>query len=277
MLHRVALTCIFHLVMTNSPFHIQIIRESLSARQRTNSAYSLRAFGRDLGVEPSTLSQVLNGKRPLPLKDCDSVATKLKLKPLERMKFMESAFRKRALLDNIPLPVSTDRYLLDESHYRIIAEWEHYAVLTSCDLSEFTLTVENTVSLFGISKLRAEAVLQNLLNAGLIREAEGGGRFEKTHSAVRTTEDISSQALRDSHLETLDIGKKMLETIDVLERDYSCENFAFDPADLPELKAAIREFREKISILAKKGKRKSTVYQMAIQAYPLSKSAKKGK
>lgn len=262
--------------MNETPFHLQLIREVLSKRQRVNPAYSLRAYGRDLGLDPSTLSQVIKGKRPLPIKNFDRVMKTLKLTPIERMKFMESGLKKRALLDQIQTKDSQDQFLLDESQYRVIAEWEHYAVFTLCDLADFKLTAETAAQKLGITRLRAEAVIQNLINSKILKVAEKG-TFQKASIALRTTEDISSQALVDSHLEALELAKKKIESVPVELRDFSSMNLAFDPDQLVELKAIIREFRKKVSTMAKSGKKKREVYQLAIQLYPLSKIEKQEK
>jgi uncharacterized protein (TIGR02147 family) len=255
--------------MNKSPFHIQLIREMLSKRQRANSSYSLRAYGRDLGMDPSTLSAVLKGKRSFPIKDCDRVIKSLRLTPIEKMHFMESALKKRALLDQIKTDAQ-EKFMLDESHYRVIAEWEHYAVLTFANIENAKLETATLSKKFGMTKLRAQSVLQNLINAKLLTQNEDGS-LSKTHDAVRTTEDITSEALRASHLEALELSKQKLESIPVELRDYSSLNIAFDPAQLTELKAIIREFRQKVSTLAKSGENKSEVYQLAIQLYPLTK------
>jgi uncharacterized protein (TIGR02147 family) len=255
--------------MNETPFHIQVIREALSKKQRANAAYSLRAFSRDLGLDPSTLSQALKGKRPLPTKSLDQVVKALRLTPKEKMHFMESALRRRALLEQIQVSEKESRFLIDESQYRVIAEWEHYAALTLCDLPGFVLTATSVAKRLGIPAFRAESVIQNLLNARLLEKTPDGS-YEKIHDAVRTSEDIASQALRDSHLETLEMGKKKLESIPIELRDFSSISFAADPDQLVELKAVIREFRKKVSALAKSGKKKREVYQLALQLYPVT-------
>jgi hypothetical protein len=49
-------------------YYLRKLKLDFSRRKRANSFYSLRAYARDLGVHPATLSQVLLGNRPLPLK-----------------------------------------------------------------------------------------------------------------------------------------------------------------------------------------------------------------
>ncbi|MEE6249990.1 MAG: hypothetical protein VX583_06285, partial [Bdellovibrionota bacterium] len=53
--------------MENTKAHyIHILMEKLSSRQSRNPSYSLRAFANDIGIHPSSLSQILKGNRGLP-------------------------------------------------------------------------------------------------------------------------------------------------------------------------------------------------------------------
>ena len=61
--------------LTNDPCYF--IREAYAARRVKNATYSLRAFARDLGVSHPLLSQVLNGRRPLTLKQAHKISALL--------------------------------------------------------------------------------------------------------------------------------------------------------------------------------------------------------
>src|SRR5205085_678222 len=127
---------------------------------------------------------------------------------------------------------------------------EHYAVLTLFDVDGFEPSLEEISNRLEISETRAEVVLGNLIQYGLIqRDTEGA--LMKAHPRVRTTEDISSQALRASHFETLELGKRKLEDVPVELRDFSSMMLAIDENKLPEAKAIIREFRKKMMELLK--------------------------
>jgi uncharacterized protein (TIGR02147 family) len=257
---------------TNNAFYINKIREGLSLKQRVNPSYSLRAYANFLGVHSSTLSQVLSGKRSLPLKSAKEVSEKLNLGPKDKTLFLESLYRIKTNLDDIKVDHNDDRFMLDESYSKVIAEWEHYAVLTLFDIDNFTASKEEISARLGITEMRAEVVLDNLLICNLINKNEEGA-FQKTHEKVRTTEDVTMKALHDSHIETLEMGKNKLEEIDVELRDYSAMTIAMDVEKLPEVKTIIREFRQKMSALLRDGK-KTDVYQLAIQLYPLTKTLK---
>lgn len=253
---------------------MQKLKEELSRRQQKSTRYSLRAYARDLGVHPATLSLMFQGRRSLPLKHSLPIAEKLRLSPKERTLFFESFHQAKTSLDQIKVSEEDERYMLDESYFKIIAEWEHYAILTLFDCADFNPAMSAIAARLGISELRIQVVLKNLLDCGLVKVDEHGC-LQKSHSNVRTTEDVMSNALQLSHLETLETGKNKLEEVEVALRDFSSVMIAVDPAKLTEAKTIIREFRQKMMALLRDGQR-SEVYQLAIQFYPLTKKTNKG-
>lgn len=256
--------------METQSYYLTKIKEDLSQKQRANPHYSLRAYARDLGVHPATMSQIIKGNRPLPLKDSGRVVEKMNLGPKERTLFLESLLKSKVKLDNIKIDDLDERFMLDESHYKIIAEWEHYAVLDLFELKGFEATLLEISQRLGITENRADVVVNNLLTAGLL-SAEKDATFKKVHEDVRTTEDIKSQALKDSHKEAMKMGIDKLDEIEVELRDFSSTTVAVDLDKLPEAKAIIREFRQKMSKLLRDGE-KTDVFQLAIQFYPLTKT-----
>lgn len=257
---------------TNNAFYINKIKEDLSLKQRANPQYSLRAYAKYLGVHSSTLSQVLTGKRGLPIKNAAVVASKLNLGPKERTLFLESLYQLKTSLDDIKVEQNDNRYMLDESYAKVIAEWEHYAVITLFDIDGFNADAEEISKRLGIHKNRAEVVLNNLLTCELVKTNEEG-LLVKAHSSIRTTEDVTSKALKDSHIETLEMGKNKLEEIEVDLRDFSAMTIAMDLERMPEVKTIIREFRQKMLALLRDGK-KTDVCQLSIQFYPITKQLK---
>ena len=249
-------------------FYIHKLKEVFSLKQRQNPQYSLRAFARDMGLHSSTLCQIFKGRRSLPLKVAPLVTKKLGLGPKDRTLFMESLNQIKTKIDKIKIPDHDARYMLDESYFRAIAEWEHYAIYTLFDLDHFIPSMENFSAHLGITIQRTEVVVNTLLKSGLLFYDQTGS-LRKSFLNLRTTEDINSQALVLAHLEALEMGKKKLEAVDVSLRDFSSITFAMDLEKLPEIKTIIREFRQKVAALAKDGN-KTEVFQMAIQFYPMT-------
>lgn len=259
--------------MSTQAYYLTKIKEDFSLKQRNNPHYSLRAYARDVGIHPATLSQIIKGKRPLPLKDSNAVAAKLNLGPKEKTLFIESLTRSKSAIDLIKINNIDDRLMLDESYYQIIAEWEHYALLELFNLKDFKRTKEEVAHRLDLTINRTEVVINNLMVCGLL-EVGKDGKLSKVHSDIRTTEDITSQALRESHKETLQMGKEKLEQVAIELRDFSSSTLALDLSKLPEAKLIIREFRQKMAALLEDGER-TEVYQLAIQFYPLTKTNEK--
>lgn len=197
---------------------------------------------------------------------------KLRLGPKDRTLFMESLMKIKTSIDDIEIEKEDSSYILDESYYKVIAEWEHYAVLNLLELVGFEGTLTEISQRLGITELRAEVVLSNLFTSGLIIKDEFE-KLKRTYPSIRTTEDVQSQALRDSHIETLKMGIHKLDEIEVELRDFSSTTVAMDLQKLPEAKTIIREFRQKMSALLRDGA-KTDVFQLAIQFYPLTKTKK---
>lgn len=64
--------------------------EAFEQRKEKNSAYSLRAFARDLEILPATLSQILNKKKGLSIQCAKHICKKLNLKQGEKVFFCYS-------------------------------------------------------------------------------------------------------------------------------------------------------------------------------------------
>ena len=256
--------------MKSEAYYLTCLRENLDKKQRFNPHYSLRAFARDIDVHPSTLSAVFKGNRALPFKCAKSVVRRLTLSPKEETLFIESLLKTKTKLDEIAVPANDERFMLDESHYKVIAEWEHFAVLELFDTKNFNANENEIAKKLGITESRAKIVLNHLIVSGLVKQ-DADGNLTPTHGKVRTTEDIQNQAIHQGHKEALELGLKKLEEIAVDLRDYSELVFALDMNRISEAKTIIREFRQKMSALLRDGEKKD-VYQLAIQFYPLTRT-----
>lgn len=254
-------------------YYISKLRDGLLLRQRQNPRYSLRAFARDLNVDSSTLSQIMNGKRSVPSKNARDFAARLGLNEKECTLFIESINRTSTNIDDIKISKLDQRFMLDESYYKVLAEWEHYAVLDLFDLKDFEPTAEFVQKRLNLTEARTDMVLNNLVNSGLL-VMEKNGKWKRAHPDIRTTEDMKGEALNQAHLEELDLAREKLLTIPKDQRDFSSSTYAIDPEKMDEAKTIIREFRQKMTALLKAGD-KSDVYMLAIQFFPLTDTEEK--
>lgn len=254
-------------MFSSKSFHISLLERELLLRQERSPLYSLRAFARDMNVHPSTLSLALKGKRNIPLAQASFIAQELNLNPEERTLFVESnqGFNR---LDLIKIQSHEQKFILDETHDKIVKEWEHLVVLELFNIKSFKASVAEVSSKLDITLDRATEVLENLIECDLLT-ADENGVYPTHKKSVRTSEDVPSEVIRQSHFESLEFGKKKLENIPVEMRDFSKIVMSFDKNNISEAKAIIREFRRKMDAFSKSGNH-DEVFQLAIQFYPMT-------
>lgn len=250
-------------------FYLFKLQEELSRRQRVNASYSLRAYAADLNIDSSNLSAIFRRKRGLPAKRAEGIAERLGLSPMERALFISSVYRKTCKIDQIPVVANKKKYLLDEAHYRLVAEWEYYAVLSLMETDDFQSDPEWMAERLDVSRQRIEVVLGNLKELGFIEE-KTEQKIERKVAKLETSEDIFSQALQKSHVEAMQLANKKIAETDVSQRDYSSMTMAIDPRKMNDAKAIIREFEDKMQVLMN-GSQLSEVYQLNVQFFPLTK------
>lgn len=259
------------LVMQNlTPNAVQLLRDEFAQRQRKNPAYSLRAFAQQIGLNPGTISSLFNGKRKLTPKTARKILKKMPMSPVKREVFQSSVRNDYLGVLDPSLSVSPAKILVEENHYRIISEWEHYAVLTLMDVRDFKSDPKWIADRLGLSLLRTEQVLHRLLSEGFIKK-DSKGHLKRSFERLATTEDVASQALREAHEDELKIASKKLSSIPIQERDFSSLMVATSKRKLSEAKNRIRLFRKEMIALLE-DPHADEVYQIQIQFFPLTES-----
>lgn len=224
-----------------------------------NPAYSLRAFARKLELSPSSLSEILNGKRKLSRSIASRISDRLSLDPQERADFLGR-------------DKSTRYTQLSMDQFHAIADWWHYGVLSLMNTQEFKPRAAWMAKRLGLPKNVIADAWTRLERLGLIVRDETGA-FRRGQPAYRTTDDVASPALRRSHAANLDLGKLSLESDPVELRDFTAITMAIDPTKLPEAKKLIRAFQDDLSALVESGER-THVYKFCTQLIPLTKDTK---
>lgn len=260
-------------MQTTEPFYLYTLREKLSSRQRKNPAYSLRSFAKDLEIDSSNLSAILQNKRALPHKRADLVAKKLKLPPKEFTLFVASTLRKQMTIDSIQVASDLKNYMMDDKYFKIISEWEYYAFLQLLRVKDFKPDMDWIAKRLGVGEPRVHQVIRHLLDLGFIKEETKKG-YVRTTPSLETSDGVESEALQASHRDSLEYAKVKLDTVPVELRDFSSVTLSINTQKIPQAKAIIREFQEKLHALLSSGTQ-DEVYQFNCQLFPLTKGSDK--
>lgn len=126
--------------MPSAALYHQVLQSEFAKRCDKNSRYSLRAFARALGIEPSALSQFLSKTRVPSYKMAQKIVKALALSPDEELQFLSSLSavqRSRGLVRlnprfrKLPAEVAAAArpHELSVELFRVIADLYHYCIL----------------------------------------------------------------------------------------------------------------------------------------------------
>jgi len=253
-------------------FSQRLLAQELGLRQRKNPSYSMRAFSRFIELPPPVVCEVINGKRGIPKYKAEVVAEKLQLSPKKKHEFIQCIRTPRAdlkRLSKVDDEANMKLLLNEENHFKVISEWEHFAILSLVKTKGFRSKTEWIAERLGISIVRADDCVRRLLDLGLLVPGEKG-KLTAAQEDTTTTIDVSSAAIQKGHMEALDIAKERLVSTPVKKRDYSSNTIEIDTKNIERAKVLILEFRRKISKFLSQGK-PDQVYQISMQLFPLSK------
>jgi uncharacterized protein (TIGR02147 family) len=153
------------------------------------------------------------------------------------------------------------------NHYKVIAEWEHYALLSLIETDDFQSNISWMAQRLNTSVLIVESALERLQQLKLI-DVDKEGNYFCTFSRLDIPSGIMCDALKQAHLEELDLAKKSLN-LPMNLRHFASETVAIDPKNIEKANDLINKFRKELSELLEQGSR-TEVYQVSIQVYPLT-------
>jgi len=249
-------------------YHIQKLNEVFETRQEKNEKYSLRAYARDLGLDPSTLSKVLQRQRNFPLGKVEQVVRNLGLQFDEKIDFSNSILKTRGMIvpanknPAVPLKLSQDE------HFRILSEWEHFALFSLIETAGFKNDIVWMTKRLNLSTQRCEQVLQTLISVGLVKE-NNDGTLQLVEKMLSSSDGVSSLALRLAHQRELGLAQQSLKIHNVTERDFSSLTISANRNQLQKAQKLTRQYLTELMELMQHGER-DDVFQISVQIFPLT-------
>jgi uncharacterized protein (TIGR02147 family) len=226
------------------------LRRTLVERCQRNPRYSLRAFARDLALDPARLSDVLNGKKGISRAVALQLASRLGMSTGETELLCDQVdslhARSRAVREAAVLRVAERRkarpreksLTLDTFH--VVADWHHFAILQLLKLPRCRSHPEWMARALGIRPVQVTEALERLERLELVERE--GDRFKVTQDYVSSPDGVPSEAVRKFHEQVLKKALEALYTQPVEERDFLTTLFPVSSEDLPTIRTRIRAF-----------------------------------
>lgn len=256
------------------------LRSNLVERISKNSSYSLRAMAQHLGLSPSSLSEVIKGKRNLSLAKAAALANKLGLKGKEaeyfcllvQIEHTADPIIKESVQNRIQiLNPQRKSHNLSLDLFKLIADWYHTAILHLAEVDGFEVTPQEISKRIGISVFEAATAIERLERLELLKKEDG--KYIKLNGFYSES-PIPNDSLRRFHKQTLEKAIESLQTQTPKEKIIRSETFAIDPALLPQADELMEEFVAKLLKLFAQSKKKTEVYHLGIQLFNFVKKGR---
>lgn len=243
----------------------QLIKAELARIQSTSPKFSMRSFAKKLGVSQTELSEVVNGKRK---PSSRLVINYFKLFSKNQAEYLGQIFS----LERSGLKLKKkDKHLhkLEEQQFKLMADWQHFAILSLFETYDFDSDVAWIAKRISATKAKTEEYLTTLKYLRLIKTTENG-TLALVNEGIKTSDEITSHAIREAHLKDLELVKNIIHSpLDLKMRDITSCTYAVNIKNIAKFKTLVRNFQDKVADLLEDDKAEE-VYRMSVYFYPLT-------
>lgn len=249
----------------------EFLKEELLRRCRSNPKYSLRAFGRSLGIEPSALSKLIHGKRSLTPQMFEKLAARLALPPASVEKYRPTGPLRRGRKGRVePIAVSIYRDIATEE-FDLIADWYHFAILELTHVRNFMPDRDWIARVLGITPLEVGIAVERLFTLGYLEKKEDGTWRDCSESVSIAKLESTSAARRELQRQILKKSLVALDEVPIENRSHTSMTMAIDSSKLPEAKRRIQKFQRELCEFLKGDKPpRDRVFHLGVSLYPVS-------
>ena len=228
-------------------FCAKILSEELDRRAIRNGSYSLRAFARDLGVSPASLSNILGCKQSLSKNLAEKISNELSLPQSSKELFLQfaefsgsrSTSHRTAAKSNLKILLRSRKSSLDLDAFAIIQNPWHFAVLEALKLKALAGDPKKISSFLRLELDEVLLLLSRLESVGLVRK--NNKIFEPTGTSTHTFPAEANHAVQNFHAAILSLGiasmKEKFETRTFVSLITACSS-----ADIENIETKLTEF-----------------------------------
>lgn len=249
---------------------LDLVRRDLIRLKSRSANYSLRAYAKRLGVSPSALSEVLNGKHPLTRRFAEKIASKLPDDSDTIQLLIAELKSKRSGDSRLRVPIKPQKHFtpVDMDQFHLIADWYYFAILSLAETNSFNSRPAWIAERLGIPRKTALTAIERLVRMGMLIRTPRG-QLKPTGAAYATTSEIPNSAIRQCHFQHLELAQTALNLESVESCDITAMTLAIDPNRMTEAKQMIRDFRRNMEAYLEAGS-KHEVFKLCIQLFPVS-------
>ncbi|MBX2987451.1 MAG: TIGR02147 family protein [Bdellovibrionaceae bacterium] len=253
------------------------LAREMEDRCQRNPRYSLRAFARDLGLQPGKLSEILRGRCGLSGAMAGAVALKLRLNSQERRHFVamveaehaRSPLRREQAREELKTLEAQHGFSeIEVEKFKIISDWQHLAIHEAFLTKGFPGTAAAVARRFGLEENAALEFMERLAAFGML-EKNSDGTWKRIDVSLGLSSGVPTRDVRRHHRLLMEKAIDAMENVAVAERDMTSLTVAVPEAALPKVREMIKEFRRRLNREMEETPVKDRVYCLNVNFFPL--------
>jgi len=186
------------------------LQGELARRCAENPRYSLRAFAQRLGVDHSTLSQILRGKRRVTPRSIERIGKSLRLTPERISGFAEFERHHPPVAMNVP---SRDQAVqLARDLVELLTHWVHFAILELTSLDTFRADSRWIAQVLGITVDEVNVAIARLVRYRLLDMSSPTHWDDRSRTRDSAIEDFVRYAVTQISEQARDLARRSLTT-----------------------------------------------------------------
>lgn len=237
------------------------LQSELARRLSSNPQYSLRSFALQLGINHSTLSQLLRGKRALTPRMVETLGARLGLRPEEIEAFVSRERQPGATV------ISREIQLLTLDTVALLSDSSHRAILELTSLEEFIPDTRWIARALDLTVDEINIALSRLTRLGLLEMVAADRWVDRSESDRASSDGFAQQVIRRLSEQVRQLsGAKAEEAPD--GETTSAARIEIGAAQAP----AVMELIERLRREAADSQRDEKEYQLEINLRPINQT-----
>ncbi len=264
------------------------LRAHAEDRKKANPRWSYSLWAKRLGLAGTApLTMILNGQRQAGPKLAEKMVHYFEFNARQREYFLDLVNLQKAGSDSSLSVLLMEKLkknnpqrefkLLDSQTFEAISSWQHYAVREMTQLPDFQED-SNWISerlRVKITPREVSKAIETLERLKLLaRNAQN--KLRPTQAEIQTTQDVSSEAIKRFHEQTLDLAKASIREVPVSQREVGAVTLTVSSSKIQKAKDLIRKFQDEFTALIEEPSLGDSTYQLNVQFFPLTENKNEG-
>lgn len=260
-----------------NPTHFSSLEAYLSAvfkkKALVHSNFSKASFAKSLGISPSTLSNVLSGRRKLSRSLIQGIGKRLNWTS-------ESFLHVFSLGSDVTKSEEIDarkevhsRLVLDTEKSPVSLSFISRVLVEAVRIPKFSRDPLELSDGLELSRKIIENEMKTLLNRGVLAQTHNGSYARIAPKEVITPKQSSSE-IRSFYRKMCTVAERKVRPDNLDRRYFGTETLAFDPLLMPEAKSIINRCLDELAALSERSQNYKSVYHVNIQFFDVLEDKK---